>query len=85
MVVRGAPAIAISAALGLAVEIQNKGSFASVAEAKQYIEEKLDFLVTRLLPEFDPPFNFCKSATNAGSEISPAARQLSIWPLPPHN
>ena len=47
MVVRGAPAIAISAALSLAVEVNNKGRFGSVAEAASFIEEKLDYLVKR--------------------------------------
>lgn len=50
MAVRGAPAIAISAALGLAVEIVNQGGgsqFSSAKEAQDTIDAKLDYLVTR--------------------------------------
>ena len=51
MTVRGAPAIAISAALALAVELVNArgggGSFASAAAAADYIAGRLDYLVTR--------------------------------------
>lgn len=50
MAVRGAPAIAISAALGLAVELVNQGGgaqFASATEALDNIMQKLDYLVTR--------------------------------------
>lgn len=47
---RGAPAIAIVAALGLAVELEtiaSKNELSSVAEeVKAFIEEKLDYLVT---------------------------------------
>ena len=47
---RGAPAIAITGALALAVELQLQGSgsqFSSAQAANQWIEEKLDYLVTR--------------------------------------
>ncbi len=50
MAVRGAPAIAISAALGLAVELVNHGGgsqFSTAKEAQETIEANLDFLVTR--------------------------------------
>ena len=50
MAVRGAPAIAISAALALAVELVNKGGgsqFSSAMEAQNAIDAKLDYLVTR--------------------------------------
>ena len=50
MAVRGAPAIAIAGALALAVELQNNGAgsqFSSAQDAAQWIEEKLDYLVTR--------------------------------------
>ena len=46
MVVRGAPAIAIVAALALAVELQNSSSRAlSAADARTLIGDKLDYLV----------------------------------------
>lgn len=50
MAVRGAPAIAISAALSLATDLIRSGSgsqFSSAAEASEAIKGKLDFLVTR--------------------------------------
>lgn len=51
MVVRGAPAIGVTGALSLAVDlVANKGAgsaFASLAEAESYIVETLDYLVTR--------------------------------------
>ena len=50
MAVRGAPAIAISAALALAVELVNNGGgsqFSSAKEAQDAIDAKLDYLVTR--------------------------------------
>jgi methylthioribose-1-phosphate isomerase len=50
MAVRGAPAIAISAALGLAVELVNKGAgaqFESAQAACDAIKQQLDYLVTR--------------------------------------
>ncbi len=50
MTVRGAPAIAISAALSLAVELVNRGSgaqFASTTQAVEHIASQLDYLVTR--------------------------------------
>lgn len=50
MAVRGAPAIAISAALGLAVELVNHGGgsqFSSAKEAQEAIDASLDYLVTR--------------------------------------
>ena len=50
MAVRGAPAIAISAALALAAELVNKGGgsqFSSAKEAQDAIDSKLDYLVTR--------------------------------------
>jgi methylthioribose-1-phosphate isomerase len=47
MVVRGAPAIAIVAALALAVELENSNSRALPAcEAKAFIAEQLDYLIT---------------------------------------
>ncbi len=50
MTVRGAPAIAISAALSVAVDLVNGGrgaQFAGTAEAVEYITSQLDYLVTR--------------------------------------
>jgi methylthioribose-1-phosphate isomerase len=47
MVVRGAPAIAIAAALSLAVEIYNLEFKGSPAEAANFIIKKLEFLVSR--------------------------------------
>ena len=47
---RGAPAIAISAALAMAVELVNRGGggqFSSAKEAQEFIDAKLDYLVTR--------------------------------------
>ncbi|KAF8531303.1 translation initiation factor [Trichophaea hybrida] len=47
MVVRGAPAIAIVAALALAVELENSNSRAlPVVEARAIVSERLDYLVT---------------------------------------
>ena len=51
MVVRGAPAIGVTGALSLAVDLTNNKdggeAFASVAEAVEYINTTLDYLVTR--------------------------------------
>ncbi len=51
MVVRGAPAIGVTGALALAMDlVTHKGSgsaFGSKEEALAYINETLDFLVTR--------------------------------------
>ena len=50
MVVRGAPAIAIAAALALAAELVASGSgrqFSSADAAAQHIKKQLDYLVTR--------------------------------------
>lgn len=50
MAVRGAPAIAIAAALALAVDLVNQGGgaqFSSAHGAYKYITEQLDYLVTR--------------------------------------
>ncbi|KAL3625294.1 G1/S-specific B-type cyclin Cig2 [Castilleja foliolosa] len=47
MVVRGAPAIAIAAALSLAVEVSNIGAFNGAAvEAASFLSNKLDYLVS---------------------------------------
>lgn len=43
---RGAPAIAIVAALALAVELENTKTSDAAEEVKVFIEEKLDYLVT---------------------------------------
>ena len=45
--VRGAPAIAIAAALALAVELAQKPPSGSATEAAQVIAERLDYLVSR--------------------------------------
>lgn len=48
MVVRGAPAIAIAAALSLAVEVFNLESFNGTPdEAASFLAKKLDYLVSR--------------------------------------
>lgn len=48
MVVRGAPAIAISAALALAVEVFNMEDFRGTSdEAVSFLFSKLDYLVSR--------------------------------------
>lgn len=51
MVVRGAPAIGVTGALSLAIELHsNKGagsSFASVAEGVEFITNTLEYLVSR--------------------------------------
>lgn len=47
MVVRGAPAIAIAAALSLAVEIHNLEFKGAPSEAADLIVKKLEFLVSR--------------------------------------
>ena len=52
MVVRGAPAIAIAAALTLAVEVENLRPFSGTgAEAVTFLQKRLDYLVSRS----DPP------------------------------
>lgn len=49
MVVRGAPAIAIAAALSLAVEAFNLGTFSGTPkDAESFLGDKLDYLVSRL-------------------------------------
>ena len=50
MVVRGAPAIAIAAALALAADLVAKGNgrqFSSAIQAAQHIKEQLNYLITR--------------------------------------
>lgn len=48
MVVRGAPAIAIAAALSLAVEVSNLDDFnGSTDDAVYFLQKKLDYLVSR--------------------------------------
>lgn len=48
MVVRGAPAIAIAAALSLAVEVFNLDAFDGTSEeAVSFLSMKLDYLVSR--------------------------------------
>ena len=50
MAVRGAPAIAIAAALALAADLVSAGEgrqFASAKAAGQHIQKQLDYLVTR--------------------------------------
>lgn len=48
MVVRGAPAIAIAAALSLAVEVSTLDSFnGSPNDAASFLSKKLDYLVSR--------------------------------------
>lgn len=50
MVVRGAPAIAIAAALSLAVEVFNLDGFnGSAGEAVSFLQNKLEYLVSRYL------------------------------------
>ncbi|PIN18750.1 putative translation initiation factor related to eIF-2B alpha/beta/delta subunits (CIG2/IDI2) [Handroanthus impetiginosus] len=47
MVVRGAPAIAIAAALSLAVEVSNLGAFSGTPnDAASFLSDKLDYLVS---------------------------------------
>lgn len=48
MVVRGAPAIAIAAALSLAAEVSNLEGFIGTSDdAASFLNSKLDYLVTR--------------------------------------
>ena len=47
MVVRGAPAIAIAAALALAVELDKKVPGGTPTEAAQFIADRLEYLVSR--------------------------------------
>jgi methylthioribose-1-phosphate isomerase len=47
MVVRGAPAIAIAAALALAVEVSNLDFSGTPAEAASFVSKKLEYLVSR--------------------------------------
>ena len=50
MVVRGAPAIAIAAALSLAVEVANLKDFNGTSgDAASFLEMKLEYLVSRFL------------------------------------
>jgi hypothetical protein len=54
MVVRGAPAIAIAAALSLAVEVSNLEDFnGSTDDAVYFLQMKLEYLVSRYCFEFD--------------------------------
>lgn len=60
MVVRGAPAIAIAAALTLAVEVENLRPFSGTGEeAVTFLQKRLDYLVSRS----DPPSCYQKSVT----------------------
>lgn len=53
MVVRGAPAIAIAAALALAVEVSNLDDFSgSTDDAAYFLHKKLEYLVTRYIFDF---------------------------------
>jgi methylthioribose-1-phosphate isomerase len=47
MVVRGAPAIGVSAALSMAVELVNHAPFGSAKDVEDYTHFALDYLVTR--------------------------------------
>ena len=47
MVVRGAPAIGVSAALSIAVELVNHAPFQSARDVEAYTIDALDYLVTR--------------------------------------
>lgn len=50
MAVRGAPAIAIAGALGLAVDLHNAGAgkqFSTAQQASDHVQDKLTYLVTR--------------------------------------
>lgn len=47
MVVRGAPAIAISAALSLAVEVFNLDFSGTSPDAASFLVKKLEYLVSR--------------------------------------
>jgi methylthioribose-1-phosphate isomerase len=47
MVVRGAPAIAIAAALSLAVEVFDQDFTGTPADAASFISKKLEYLVSR--------------------------------------
>lgn len=46
MKTRGAPAIAITGCLALAVELNNTADFDSVDAVRSFVKEKLDYLVT---------------------------------------
>ena len=53
MVVRGAPAIAIAAALALAVEVSNLDAFnGSPGDAASFLQKKLEYLVSRYFQFF---------------------------------
>lgn len=55
MAVRGAPAIAISAALSLAVELVRGGAgkqFATADSASEAVCDKMDYLVTRFAQQW---------------------------------
>jgi methylthioribose-1-phosphate isomerase len=47
MVVRGAPAIAIAAALALAVEVSDLDFIGTPEEAVSFVSKKLEYLVSR--------------------------------------
>lgn len=52
--VRGAPAIAIAAALSLAVESSNLKAFQGTPEdAASFLAQKLEYLVSRFVSEFN--------------------------------
>ncbi|CAN6451445.1 unnamed protein product [Victoria cruziana] len=70
MVVRGAPAIAIAAALSLAVEVSNLQSFpGSSVEAASYLIEKLEYLVSSR----PTAVNLSDAATKLKNVVSVAA------------
>ena len=79
MAIRGAPAIAIAAALALAAELLNSGrgmQFSSPSEAQQRVRKQLAYLVTRY--SLGKP---CKApgmlSGNSVALLASAARPLS--------
>ncbi|RYR44379.1 hypothetical protein Ahy_A08g040718 isoform A [Arachis hypogaea] len=74
MVVRGAPAIAIAAALSLAVEVSNLGSFnGSPGDAASLLQSKLEYLVSSR----PTAVNLSDAATKLKEVISKAAATSS--------
>ncbi|XP_057431947.1 methylthioribose-1-phosphate isomerase [Lotus japonicus] len=74
MVVRGAPAIAIAAALALAVEVSNLGDFSgSPSDAASFLQNKLEYLVSSR----PTAVNLSDAATKLKEVISGAAATAS--------
>lgn len=80
MVVRGAPAIAIAAALSLAVEVETLKSAAAgnSQEAVSFLQNRLDYLVSRYLLQGAASTHTLFSAVVLTAIIKPELRSSNI-------